>query len=274
MNLIRTLSLAPLALCSTLAFADSPWLPIPGATRLNLSYVTQSADELYAGTSKAPLPDDLDQDSFALAIEHGLSDRWSVFAKLGYASSDFGPAGDNDEGFSDTRLGLAWRVVDEYERAGWPTLTARAAAIIAGDYRPGTIDAIGDGASGYELALGVGKDLHPRLNVWGSLGFRDRESPVPSDWFYDLNLGFGLSSRLAAVVAYEAVRADGGTDIGGPGFSPTRFEATQEDRDLLKLGLSYAVLADLALSLNYAQVLDGRNTPISDAWGLALGYDF
>ena len=121
---------ATLLLLPTLARADNPWLPIPGATRVTLSYVTQSADELYAGTTEAPLPDDLEQDSYALAVEHGLSDAWSLFANLGYASSDFSPAGSNDSGLSDTRLGVAWRLVDEYERSGWPTLTARAAAII------------------------------------------------------------------------------------------------------------------------------------------------
>lgn len=265
---------ATLLLLPTLARADNPWLPIPGATRATLSYVTQSADELYAGTAEAPLPDDLEQDSYALAIEHGLSDAWSLFANLGYASSDFPPAGSNDSGLSDTRLGVAWRLVDEYERAGWPTLTARAAAIIEGDYETGRIDAIGDVTSGYEVALNLGKNLHPKFSLWATLGYRDRGSPVPSDTFYDVNAGLGLGERLAVVAGYSVVRSDGDLDIGGPGFTPARFPEVEEERDLLKLSLAYALLPDLALSLNYAEVLDGRNTPISDAWGVSLGYEF
>lgn len=255
------------------ALAQSPWLPAPGQTALSLSYIHQSADELFAGPMEAPLPDDLELDSYLVGFDHGISDSLAVFGSTGYATSDFPPAGDNDQGIGDTRIGLAWRLLDEFETAPL-TLTARGAVIIAGDYEVGRIDAIGDGESGYELMLGLGRQLLPRLKAWGTLGYRDRASPVPSETFYDLNLGVELTRALSATLGYALQRSNGDLDIGGPGFTPAGFPEVQEERDVLRLGLSYALDPQLGLGINYASVEDGRNTPISDVYGVSLGFSF
>jgi hypothetical protein len=270
----RYIGWSSLFLLPSLAQAASPWLPIPGATSATLSYVHQDADEFFAGKDKVSLPSDLEQDTYSLSVEYGVLDQLAAFAELGYATSDFAPSGDNDEGLTDSKIGVAWRIVDEAIFPKAPTVTVRAAWIIEGDYETGRLDAIGDGASGYELSAIVGRQLLPQLAVWGEVGYRNRDQGVPSDVFYEADVSYTFLTKLTATVGYLFVRSDGDLDIGGPGFTEDKFPLVEEDVDLFKIGLSYAVLPHTSVGVNYAHVEDGRNTSISNAYGVSLSYNF
>ncbi len=256
-----------------IAAADgSPWLPVPGSTQIFAGFTHQSGDEFYLGTEEMPLGDTLEQDTYSIGVQYGLADALSIDAQLNYAKIDFGA--ESESALGDSSIGISWRVLDEFDSTTKPTVTLRAAGLIAGDYEVGKIDAIGDGASGIELSVLAGKYLTPEFTVSGELGYRYRSDDVPDDIWVSANLGYSLASFVSVSAGYTATRSRGDLDIGGPGFSPPRFPEVQEDRDLIKVGAAFSVAANTSLNLNYGTVVSGRNTTKADVWGISVVTSF
>ncbi|MGH8758608.1 MAG: hypothetical protein ACREVW_03735 [Burkholderiales bacterium] len=279
MKLKKTVLAAALAVAAPASFAATLWLPAPGALYGSLSYVHQAADQFFLGSQESALADDLELDSYLVDLSYGLFETVAVYGQLGSAQSTFQPAGENDRGSTDTRLGVAWTVLDEFDAFAmpdtWrPTVTLRAAAIIEGDYDAGRIDAVGDGGSGFEFGASVGRVLVPQFAVYGDLGYRTRADRVPADVFAGVGASWSLPYNVALALGYEYNDSQGELDIGGPGFSPDRYPEVEEDRSLLTGSLNWAFARHFAAALNYGQVLDGRNTPKSDVFGIALGTSF
>lgn len=255
------------------AAADgSPWLPIPGSTQVSLEYVNQAGDEFNAGTEKMMLPNKIKQDTTSLAVQYGLADHLAVDAKLSYVSSTFGDA--KDSAFGDAGVGVNWRVVDEFERSNLPTVTLRGAVIIDGNYSVGKVDAIGDGASGVELSVLAGKYLLPKLTVAGELGYRNRNNNVPADIWLSANVGYSINSMVGLSAGFTSTRSQGDLDIAGDGFTPERFPEVREDRDLVKVGASFAVNPRTSLNVSYGEVVSGRNTTLATVWGASVATSF
>ena len=264
-----------------IAAADgSPWLPVPDSTSLAIGYVNQAGDEFFLGTDKAMLPAKIRQETYSIGIQHGVVDALAIDAKLNYARNRFdAPAGfplpfGDESALGDSSIGASWRVVDEFEHAGAPTLTLRAAANIAGNYDVGKINAIGDKASGVDLSVLVGKYLTPKFTVAGELGYRYRNHAVPDDVWLGASLGYSVASFASVSAGYTATRSNGNLDIGGPGFSPSRFPEVREDRDLVSAGASFALAPRSSLNVNYGEVVGGRNTTKEKIWGVSLATSF
>ena len=256
-----------------IAAADgSPWLPVPGSTQIFAGFTHQSGDEFYLGTEKMPLGDTLEQDTYSIGAQHGLADALAIDVQLNYAKINFGSG--SESALGDSSIGINWRVLDEFDSTTKPTVTLRAAALIAGSYEVGKIDAIGDDASGLELSVLAGKYLTPGLTVSGELGYRYRSGEVPDDIWASANVGYSLASFVSVSAGYTATRSRGDLDIGGPGFSPPRFPEVQEDRDLIKVGAAFAVASSTSLNLNYGTVVSGRNTTKADVWGISVVTSF
>ena len=256
-----------------IAVADgSPWLPVPGSTQISLGYINQTGDEFYLGTAEMPLPEKLKQDTYSIGAQYGLTDAIAINARLNYAKINFGPA--SESALADSSIGFNWRVYDEFEHASAPTITLRGAAIIAGDYETGKIDAIGDGASGLELSVLAGKYLMPNLTVAGEFGYHYRSGDVPGDLWFSANAGYSLASFVSVSAGYITTRSFGDLDIGGPGFSPPRFPEVQEDRDLISVGAAFSVASSTSLNVNYGTVVSGRNTTKADVWGISVVTSF
>ena len=264
-----TLSLA----LPTIAAADgSPWLPIPGSTQISIGYINQTGDEFYLGTTKTPLPEKLKQDTYSIGAQYGLTDAIAIDARLNYAKINFGQA--SESALADSSIGVKWRVYEEFEHAIAPTITLRGAAIIAGNYETGKIDAIGDGASGVELSVLAGKYLMPKLTVAGEFGYRYRSGDVPDDLWFGANVGYSLASFVSVSAGYIATRSLGDLDIGGPDFSSPRFPEVQENRDLMSVGAAFSVASSTSLNVNYGTVVSGRNTTKADVWGISVVTSF
>lgn len=261
-----------LALPAIAAADGSPWLPVPSSTQVSFGYINQTGDEFYLGTEKMPLPSTLEQDTYSIGAQYGLTDAVAIDARLNYAKINFGVA--SESALADSSIGINWRVYDEFEYTAAPTVTLRGAAIIAGNYETGKIDAIGDGASGLELSVLAGKYLMPKLTVAGEFGYRYRSGDVPDDLWFSANAGYSLASFVSVSAGYIVTRSLGDLDIGGPGFSPPRFPETQEDRDLISVGAAFAVASSTSLNVNYGTVVSGRNTTKADVWGISVVTSF
>jgi hypothetical protein len=267
---------APFA--ATQAFAQTPWLPTPGATDLTVSYTNQKADKLKAGTTTADLPVTLKQDTLGLVLNHGLTDSLAIDAAIGYAKSKFiqvpGLAPDGGlSGATDSRLGLRFRLLDD--QASDPvTLTFGAAAILKGNYKTGALPAIGDGANALEVSVAIGKAITSNVSVYGVVGYRDRKAPVPNETFFKVGVNANFTPQLFAGLDYQKVDARGGLDIGGPGFSPPRFPEVQEDYSLTSATLGYRFNKSLSAAFQYGDKQGQRNTAVGKVYGISLNTSF
>ena len=276
------------------AFADgvSPWLPAPGAGFVNLSYVSQNANEFYRSDRKVPTPgpnpgQNLGQHTVWINGMYGLSDAVAIDFRVGAARSYFGattpmgapipPTGgrDNYSGVTDTNIGVTWRIVDELEKPSLPSIALRGGAIIEGSYTPGWINSIGDGASGLEVSALAGKYLADWLAVSGEVGYRVRDEDVPSDLFFNVSGGV-LLDNIGLGVNYKLVDAQSGIQIGGPGFDPVTgvFPRLEEDIQFLSGTVSLNVSDQTNLAVTYGEVIDGRNTSKSKVFSVTMGYLF
>jgi hypothetical protein len=280
MHTRHLLAAAVLALpLAALAEGDSPWLPIPGQFTLGINHTEQSGDSAYVGSKELPLSavtmggaSKYKRATTQLRLAYGLSDALSLDAALGYSRVKVGQA-DRDNGATDAILGASWRVLDEFERPGLPTLTLRGAAILKGSYDGARLASVGKDANGYEVAVMVGKQFTPALSLWAELGLQDRSSSVPNATFFEINGRYRVAPKWSLTAGYGNKKFSGDLDIGGPGFSPSRFQQVKEEREVVKLGVGFAFARNQGVSLNLAKVTGGRNT-VKDDSIVGLSYTF
>lgn len=257
---------------------NSPYLPIPGAGQVSVGLTNQSGDDFWVGSTKMTLPAKIKFNNLSVGAQYGLTDSLALDGSLTYTSSRFGVAAGastgNESALSDSTVGIKWRLVDEFDTLGAPTVSLRAGAIIKGNYATGKIDAINDGASGVEVSAIIGKYLTPAFSISAELGYRQRGNTVPKDTFGSIDVNYGFNSVVSASLGFSSVRANGNLDIGGPGFSPARFQEVKEERDLVHAGVNFNLLPGTSLSFNYGKVTAGRNTIKAEVIGVAVTQAF
>ncbi len=280
----RTALAAVLALglpLSALAEGDSPWLPIPGDLSISVNQTQQSGKSAYIGSTELALTaitgggaDKYTRSTTQLRLGYGISDAMSVDATVGNGKVKVGRA-DNDKGQTDSVIGLNWRVLDEFESPGVPTLTLRAAAIFKGSYDGGRLAALGNDANGVEIGVLLGKQLSPWFALWAEAGLQNRSDNVPNASYYSLNGRFNVAPQWSLNLGVANKKYSGNLDIGGPGFAPTRFQQVRAERTLVKGGVAWAFAGNQGLALNLAKVTSGRNTVKDDSVvGLSYTYAF
>ena len=252
------------------AEGGQPWLPIPGQITLGVQQTEQSGDSAYIGNTELPISaitgggaSKYRRSTTTVRLGYGLSDSLALEASLGNAKVKVGAA-DADSGLADATLGLAWRVLDEYEQPGVPTITLRAGALFKGNYDGARLGAIGNDENGAEVALLIGKEFASLFSLWGEVGVQDRTGAVPKATFYEVGAKVRLGAGFQASLSYASKKYSGDLDIGGAGFSPARFQEVRAERELVKLGVGYAFAANQGVALNLAKVQKGRNTVKDD----------
>ncbi len=281
--MLHTLFLAAaLALpLSALAEGDTPWLPIPGDFSISVNQTEQSGKKAYIGATELPVAaitggaaSKFTRSTTRVRLGYGISDALAADLSLGYGKVKAGAA-DNDQGQTDSVIGLSWRVLDEFESPGLPTLTLRAAAIFKGDYRGDRLAALGNDANGFELGVLLGKQVTSSLALWAEVGVQNRSNNVPNATYYGLSGRLSVAPRWSLSLGVSRNQYGGNLDIGGAGFSPARFQQVKAERTLVKAGVGWAIAGNQGLALNIAQVTSGRNTVKDDAiTGLSYTFAF
>ena len=266
---------------TAVAEGTSPWLPAPGQLALGISYTQQTADSAYiAGDVDTPISgitmgatDEYVVDTTSLQLSYGISDSLSLDVSSGYTDVDAGS--DSDAGLGDSVIGIQWRIADEYLYSNLPTVSLRAAALIAGDYEATRLAALGKAADGIELSAIVGKQITSKFSVWGEIGHQNRDNSVPDALFYNLNAAVGFTPTLSGSIGFSRKTYSGDLNIGGVGFTPDRFAEVNEERSLVKIGLNYAFASNQGLSFNLAKTTAGKNTVNNDSIvSVAYSYGF
>ena len=255
----------------------SAYTPAANQILVTPAYVFQTYDEFWAGDTKVKLPDDVVQHTGYLSLEYGILDDLALDATMGYSGTDtdaFGK-GNNDDGLTDTRFGLRYRVLDENKATCplLPTLTLRLGGIIEGTYDPSFPFSSGDGASGVEGSLLIGKQICSGLGLYGEIGYRTRNQKVPDDLF--ASAGFYASYQgFSATFGYRHVQGLSGGDIGDStgketfnpagGANAYGFPEVKEINQLLEASLGYTDHGGRYYSVFGAKNVDGKNT--GDKW--------
>ena len=163
----------------------------------------------------------------------------------------------------DVPFGASWRIVDEFRslNEAAPTVTVRLGAIVAGNYDTGFINAVSDGADGWELGVKFGKVfLGLNAGIYGDFTYRFLSSTIPDEW--EASLGaYKIVDAFTFSLGLREKQSVGGIDILGPGFSLARFTDVREKNRTIELGVTWAWRDSSTLSLGYARTLDGENTP-------------
>jgi hypothetical protein len=257
----------------------SPWLPIPGSGTVSLGYVDQSADSAYIGDQKLPVSgitnggaSKYKRSTFGVNFNYGLSDSLSIDGTVARGNVKVGST-DNSSGLVDTIIGLNWRVLDEYETRKAPTITLRLTAIINGNYDGAKLAALGKDASGIGLSAVIGRQFTSSLRAWGGIGYENRNNGVPDAFSADVNIGYRVIPKLDLTAGYASKQYDGKLDIGGTGFTPAAFQQVKEQRQVAKLGASFAIASNQTIGLGFARVVGGRNT-VKDDRIVSVNYSF
>lgn len=274
----RLASASALAAClalaaPALALDVNGFLPAAGKGDVALSYTSESWDEFWVGETEVTEPalGTVDTDSYALWGRFGLTDDVALIVNLPYVSTD----GDGPAPFEDSDLQDA-------------TVLAlfRFASIDSGDVRHRWL--VGAGlrtpASGYEanapIDIGDGTtDILTRLvyqieyrNFYASqqIGYDLRSLDAPNNWAIYTELGL-TTGRVTWIGAYQLQLADGGTDIGDPGFT---FPSNEEEYEKVGLRIFTRLTDRFGFSVAGFTTLDGRNTAKTEGYsgGLVVGF--
>ncbi len=259
------------------AEATSPWLPIPGELTLTGGYSHQSGKSAFIGDKEVAVWDitggaasKFERSSKSLILSYGINDMLALDAAIGYGEVKAGKA-DEDSGMADSTIGLSWRVADEYTKTHLPTITLHGGYIIAGSYKAERLAALGNGENGLDVSVLIGKQLTDYFSLAAELGSQKRSGKIPIATYYDLTAGFTFSHNWGATIGYSNKQYGGNLDIGGPGFSPARFQEVRDERTAVKASLSYAIAGNQNIALHYASLIKGRNT-VNDDNLLGLSY--
>ena len=227
----------------------------------------------------------LAQNTMWFGVNYAISDAVAIDVQSAWARSfvagGVGPSGGQESysGIFDSTVAVTWRVVDELISDA-PSVALRVGAIIPGSYDTGYINSLGDGGAGVETSLIVGK-FGSVAGVSAEIGYRNRASTevntravggaaaggekvdIPADVFLNLGLFIPAGDRVTVGADYRMVKALSGIDIGGPGFSPSRFPGLQEDAHIVGGRLIADVADNVSLNGFVGRVVAGRNTAAS-----------
>lgn len=283
----------------TVLAQGTPWIAEPRTGSVSVSYYNQNAKEFFRGTEtvKGPLEAtgaNLAQNTVWIHANYALHDAIAVDLQTAWASSfvkgAVGPSGGQESysGLYDTNISVTWRFLDELV-GNTPSVAVRLGVIIAGGYDTGYINSLGDGGSGFEGSLIIGK-FWDVGGVSAEVGYRNRGSTtvnsdavgatkddkvdIPSDMFVNLWAFVPLGNRLRVGANYRIVNATSGIDIGGAGFSPSRFPGLEEDNQILGGQLFADLFGSVSAHMFYGQVVGGRNTAKSSIIGAGLTVGF
>ena len=280
----------------------TPWIAEPGTGSVNLSYVSQNATEFYRDTTKVKGPleatnANLAQNTMWFGLNYAFTDAVAIDVQSAWANSfvagGVGPSGGQESygGLFDSNLAVTWRFVDELVGDA-PSVALRVGAIVAGGYDTGYINSLGDGGNGVETSLIIGK-FGSLAGFSAEIGYRNRTSTevnqqavggagatagekvdIPADVFLNLGLFIPAGDAVTIGFDYRMVNALSGIDIGGEGFSPSRFPGLQESGQIVGARLIASVTDLVSLNGFFGQVVKGRNIAASRIFGFGVSFGF
>lgn len=261
--------LLAVALPATLPALDlNGFLAAPGEGSAALSYTAESYDEFWAGDQRTSAPPlgEVETTSWSLWFRWGFTDRLSVVANLPYVAVDTdGPAGFEEDGLGDAEALLLVRAFETTSGAARHRLVAGIGGRTpVSSYVADAPVSLGDGSDDlllrlvYQLQVGS-------FYLSQQVGYDLRGDDVPDSFPLYTEAGYTFG-RWTGSVSYKRLVADGGTDIGDPGFT---FPSNEEEVERAGAKLYGRFTDRFGAFVSAFTTLDGRNT--GDATGISTG---
>jgi hypothetical protein len=251
------------------AFDVNGFLPGQGQGDVALSYTSEGYDQFWAGKTKVSDPGvgEVDLKSTSVWLQWGLADNLALVANLPYIdASSNGLGGFEDQGLQDLAVLLKYRFFSSGPHSLVGGVGVRTAVQ---DYEANLPVDLGDNTTDALFRL-VYLFHTPVFYFSQQVGYDLRNKDAPNDYPFYTELGF-TAGRITYGGFYSRLIADGGTDIGDPGFT---FPSNKEEYS--KIGAKiYARLTDfIGLSGAYFVTQDGRNTGDSDGFSAGAVFHF
>lgn len=249
------------------AFDINGFMPAQGQGDLALSYTAEGYDSFWAGETKVSDPGvgEVETDSLAVWFQWGFTDNFALVANLPYVdvTSD-GLGGFEDSGLQDLSVLAKFR----FFSSGPHNLVAAAGfRTAAQDYEANLPVDLGDNTDDALLRL-VYHFQTSGFYFSQQVGYDVRGGDAPDGFPLYTELGY-TAGRLTYTGFYSRLIADGGTDIGDPGFT---FPSNQEEYSRVGGKIYVRVTDRFGLTGLFFTTLDGRNTGETD--GFSVGVNF
>jgi hypothetical protein len=246
------------------------FFPEAGSIDVALSFTQESYDEFWRGTTLVSNPGvgEVETASTSLWARYGLTDRLALVATLAYVDADSdGTMGFKDSGVQDLSALVVYRMLHRETGGGRFRHTLAGGLGVrtdVGSYEADAPVSLGDGTTDglvrliYQFETGA-------FYLSQQVGYDLRGGDVPDGVPLYTELGYTFG-RVTASAFYSNYSADGGTDIGDPGFT---FPSNQEEFERAGLRAFVRLNDRFGLSAAAFTTLDGRNT--GDSTGGSLG---
>ena len=247
------------------------FLPARGEGTAALSYTGESYDEFWVGRTRVEEPalGEVETASTSLWLRWGFTERLAVVGNLPYADvTTDGAAGLEDSGAADLEALVLFRLLETSTGAVRHRVVAGAGVRTpASDYEGDAPVSLGDDTTDalvrfvYQLESGG-------FYLSQQVGFDARGDDAADTVPLFTELGY-TAGRVTVSAFYSYLAADGGTDIGDPGFT---FPSNQEEYERAGAKLFGRFTDRIGGTVSAFTTLDGRNT--GDATGLSAGLVF
>ncbi len=245
------------------------FLPQAGEGSFAVSYADESYDEFWRGEEKRPTPPALGEistTSFSLWMNWGLTDRLALVADIAHVDAQAdGTSGMSDDGLQDASILLVSRLARfghgsvEHSWVGAVGLRTPIESYVA-NAPVARGDDTTDGLARLVYLLRAGRFY------WSQqVGFDFRGGDAPDGFPIYSEVGYDFG-RFTGIGFYSLYLADGGTDIGDPGFT---FPSNQEEYERIGAKLIVDLNGPWSVFAGGFTTLDGRN--VGNADGLFFG---
>lgn len=256
---------------------QSAYVPLPKQFVITPSFVYQSYNDFWLGTKSTSLkPNDVKQYSGFMTAEYGVMPKIALDATLGYTtveSKAFGKPHSRD-GLADTTLGVRYQFLDEtkvsYPFA--PTAALRLGGIIKGSYDDDFPSSPGNGASGFDISMPLGKQLGTSgFAIVGDIGGRIFPNDVPNYIYGSAGLQQTLMNCVTISADYTYSGACSGSDIGDPGFT---FPHTKQVAHTVGGSIGFTDKGGRYYQVYGGATVDGRNVGQQSIIGCSVSLPF
>ncbi len=268
--LVSLAALIGLALAGPVAATNlNGFMPEAGHGDLAISYTTESYDEFWVGDVKVSDPGvgEVEIDSITAWFQWGFTDDLALVVDAAHvdASSD-GLGGFGDSGLQDGSVLLKYRFLASGPHSLVGGVGVRTAL---SDYEANLPVDLGDNTTDTLLRL-VYQAQAGSFYFSQQVGYDIRSDEAPDGFPLYTELGYTFGQATVTLFYYRLI-ADGGTDIGDPGFT---FPSNQDETSRLGLKIFARVTDRFGFAVSGFETLDGRNSGDTTGYSGSVVFGF
>jgi len=237
-----------------------------------VSFTAEGYDEFWVGDEKVSDPGvgEVDTKSWSLWFAYGLTDRVTLFAELPYIDTEGDGLGQFEEkDWQDLSFLAAGRLFSFGDDVQHDFVGAAGIRTIAANYEANSPVDVGDGTVDWLFRI-VYLLRWRGLYFSQQVGYDMRDADAPNGYPLYTELGHTWGP-VTATAMYWHMTANGGTDIGDPGFT---FPSNGDEFERIGAKVYGRICPHFGVSGSYFWTIDGRNTGDTDGFSIGLNASF